>query len=523
MAINAFDSAQFAQFVRFANSATIRNDENSVARLDTTTALGNRTIKAAGKEDSVHALIRSSAAKKANDEVRDLFRKAVGEIFGGESKIPETVKEAMVLEDYGKGRPLTARRILVVRAAIDAVKNSIDVSGDNRKITTAIRNIKLDQLPAEINDALDDVCADLAARGGAGMPKDKKALLNFLKPTRIYHALEGHAEKTGRPLSRSDVRSVLSGMIEGDQEVEVAKLSAFMTSMGAAALGVSVTRATTNAMLAAEPGLNAELKACQNEADFDAVFQKYGPTVQTHLVIMGEASRCRERAGDMLVEEFAKATGRDADFFRKNLPLEKFTTGAADKIKDKIFSGAIKAKSLKQVEAAFRDVARAYVQERLDVAKQADSVKGISDAARESLKFGAVVAEGIKEYRIAEYAPLAAKLDLAPLREAVLRKPFSAEAVAPILKDTMNALAQVGVEHLGGKEWGDLGVDGQQPFASIVVKCALSGEPELTKVLAENFEELFAATRDLVAPNESGIMAVLSGALPAAKELAAVL
>ena len=160
MSVNAFDSAQFAQFVRFANSATIRNDENSVARLDTTTALGNRTIKAAGKEDSVHALIRSSAAKKANDEVRDLFRKAVGEIFGGESKIPETVKEAMVLEDYGKGRPLTARRILVVKAAINAVRHSIDVAADNRKITTAIRNLKLDQLPPEINDALDALAAE---------------------------------------------------------------------------------------------------------------------------------------------------------------------------------------------------------------------------------------------------------------------------------------------------------------------------------------------------------------------------
>ena len=523
MPIHAFDSAQFAQFVRFANSTNLPDAENSVARLDSTTALGNRTIKAAGKEDSVHAFTRSSEAKRANDEVRDIFRKAVVDIFGGESRIPESVKKAMVLSDYGKGRPLTARRILAVRAAIDAVKNSVDVSGDNKKITTAIRNLKLDQLPAEINDALDDVCADLAARGGAGMPKDKKALLNFLKPMRVFHALEAHAKETDRPLSRADVRSVLSGLIEEGKEVEVAKLSAFMTSMGAKTFNVDSTRATTNAMLAAVPGLHAELKACKNETDFDAVFQKYGPMVQTHLVIMGEASRFRAQAGDMLVEEFAKATGRDADFFRKNLPLEKFTTGAADKIKDKIFTGAIKAKSPKQVEAAFRDAARAYVQERLDVAKQADSVKGILDAVRESLKFGAIVAEGVKEYRIAEYAPLAAKLDLAPLREAVLRKPFSAEVVAPVLKEAMNALSQIGVDHLGGKKWGDLGVDGQQPFASIVMKCALSGEPELTKVLAENSEELFAATRDLIAADESGIMAVLTGALPGAKELAAEL
>ena len=41
-------------------------------------------------------------------------------MFGGENHIPDSVKAAMKLEDYGKGKPLTARRILAVKAAIDA-------------------------------------------------------------------------------------------------------------------------------------------------------------------------------------------------------------------------------------------------------------------------------------------------------------------------------------------------------------------------------------------------------------------
>jgi len=36
------------------------------------------------------------------------------------SKIPDSVKEAMLLEDFGAGKPLTARRILIVKRAIDA-------------------------------------------------------------------------------------------------------------------------------------------------------------------------------------------------------------------------------------------------------------------------------------------------------------------------------------------------------------------------------------------------------------------
>ena len=41
-------------------------------------------------------------------------------MFGGEDKIPAGVRDAMKLQDYGKGRPLTARRILAVKNAIDA-------------------------------------------------------------------------------------------------------------------------------------------------------------------------------------------------------------------------------------------------------------------------------------------------------------------------------------------------------------------------------------------------------------------
>jgi hypothetical protein len=50
---------------------------------------------------------------------RKLFRQSVVEIFGGEAKIPKSVKDAMKLKDYDQGKPLTARRILAVKAAID--------------------------------------------------------------------------------------------------------------------------------------------------------------------------------------------------------------------------------------------------------------------------------------------------------------------------------------------------------------------------------------------------------------------
>ena len=96
-------------------------------------------------------------------------------------------------------------------------------------------------------------------------------------------------------------------------------------------------------------------------------------------------------------------------------------------------------------------------------------------------------------------------------------------AVAPVLRATAESLAGIGKTHCGAGAWLLMGVDGQQPFANIVIKCALSGEPELAKILAEHSNELMSETAQLIPPEEGGTMSMLAGAMPATKELAAEL
>lgn len=77
-----------------------------------------RTITPA-KGDFVGNVGRSGATKEANEAARTAFRSAIADMFGGEDKIPQSVKTAMKLGDYGQGRPLTARRIRATFAAIE--------------------------------------------------------------------------------------------------------------------------------------------------------------------------------------------------------------------------------------------------------------------------------------------------------------------------------------------------------------------------------------------------------------------
>ena len=119
--VNGYNS-RFRSFVEFAQQRVDANDAKAVIDAKVQQPLGGRKILAVtqSRTDEVHKFVRTFEEYAVNDRTRDLFKKAVIDMFGGESKIPASVKKAMLMGDYNAGKPLTARRILAVKAAIDA-------------------------------------------------------------------------------------------------------------------------------------------------------------------------------------------------------------------------------------------------------------------------------------------------------------------------------------------------------------------------------------------------------------------
>lgn len=83
---------------------------------------------------------RSGTDAEKNNETRRLFREAVAAMFGGEERIPESVKKAMLLKDYGtaenpSGKPLTARRIMAVKVAVDEIFGRVPLRSIRRRRT----------------------------------------------------------------------------------------------------------------------------------------------------------------------------------------------------------------------------------------------------------------------------------------------------------------------------------------------------------------------------------------------------
>ena len=179
--INGYNAA-FKAFADFAQQRVAANDAKAVAKANLPQPLAGRNILAVteSKADLIHKFYRSSDARAANDITRTIFKRAVIDMFGGESKIPESVKKSMLPSDFNYGKPLTARRILAVKTAIDNFNASkfienlpetldVDVGGETFTFDKwHYKRIVSNTPPAECPRSLDELKQLLSGRISRG-------------------------------------------------------------------------------------------------------------------------------------------------------------------------------------------------------------------------------------------------------------------------------------------------------------------------------------------------------------------
>ncbi len=115
---------QFRQFVNFAeNSGSLAIAGQGAEISSADPSLKGRKVFAVSARtgDFVGNVGRNlgTASVDANNHVRAIFLRSVADIFGDAKDIPPSVKKALLMEDYNRGKPLSARRIIKVRDAIN--------------------------------------------------------------------------------------------------------------------------------------------------------------------------------------------------------------------------------------------------------------------------------------------------------------------------------------------------------------------------------------------------------------------
>ena len=184
--INGYNDT-FKAFADFATQAKkgstfaqISGEKNEAAG---SSPLAGRTIVAKTSFDFIGNVGRFETSRDVNNKVRALFKQAIADMFGGPEKIPPSVQDAMKLEDFGKGKPLSARRIIAVKNAIDA-----DGTVKSRATYDAVEKGSLSNIKNETFESHDVKDAALALGfTNAELPKLARA-------TNLYAQLTGKTE-----------------------------------------------------------------------------------------------------------------------------------------------------------------------------------------------------------------------------------------------------------------------------------------------------------------------------------------
>ena len=173
-------NAQYVKFVQFAQRQDDAVHSTVIARVSGEGgALDGRAITEATGDKVAPWTRRSQGKKDANNIARELFRQSIVDMFGGEDRIPESVRDAMLMKDYGRpdrplGKPLTARRIMAVKAAVDVFLGRVAPALEQAKMNAAhLYNPPVNDPAPEARRATVDSLLDTLVRATA---TDKDAL-----------------------------------------------------------------------------------------------------------------------------------------------------------------------------------------------------------------------------------------------------------------------------------------------------------------------------------------------------------
>ena len=178
-------------FGKFVENPAVKG--STIVKIDKFTLTGVKTLKA-GEGDFKGNLFRDAAQIASNNRTREMFKKSVADIFGGEDKIPNSVKAAMKWDDFdGTGRPLTARRISATWAQIkaeekcDKIRNALNAqdwfmySKISDGVKTALGSY-IEQLSNEMTQAMEKLLLPSIQKGEApSVGKMKTFLKQFQK------------------------------------------------------------------------------------------------------------------------------------------------------------------------------------------------------------------------------------------------------------------------------------------------------------------------------------------------------
>ena len=400
------------------------------------------------------------------------------------------------------GKPLTQRRITaIVNKAVQKGKSKS--SQTNNSIARAVESGEIDGLPQDIKDAISAMKDAINARCGAGTVDSLDAVLSLIGKYPLVLELNSVAKDLMRDLNGQDMTEAMnSALAKGPPVLEQAKLLERLVEIAKDVKGAKVDKPLATAMFKAVPDLLDELKNCQTPEAFKLTLDKFEQQIKERMEINAMMNECETKAFDILSEEFKKMTGLDLNTLKPAINKQTFGSREFNDLKTDINSGKVVVKTAADVKNAYVKRAQDFVTLRQALATQVeDQFKELlPDWALQHLRECALTAPKIDEF-ILDGAKYLNEIDLKPLKAAVSAQPFNLQYVSSCMLDVVSKIFDIGNTVIGAEKMFDLGLEGKEQFAKIMLKATLANDAELVKTINSHAEEIAAAIHRFIENN----------------------
>ena len=400
------------------------------------------------------------------------------------------------------GKPLTQRRITaIVNKAVQEGKSKS--SQTNNSIARAVESGEIDGLPQDIKDAISAMKDAINARCGAGTVDSLGGVLSLIGKYPLVMELNSVAKNLMRDLNGQDMTEAMNSVLaKGNPVLEQAKLLERLVEIAKDVEGAKADKPLAAAMLKAVPGLLDELKNCQTPEAFKKTLDKFELQIKVRMEIDAMMNECETKAFDILSEEFQKMTDLDPKTLKPAINKRTFESREINELKTDINSGKVVVKTAEDVKNAFVKLAQDFVKSRQALAAQVEEQFNglLPDWALQHLRQSALTAPKIDEFILGGAKHLN-EIDLKPLKAAVSAKPFNLQNVSDCMLDVVRKIFDIGNTVIGADKMSDLGLEGLEQFAKIMLKAALANDAELVKTINSHAEEIATAIHMFIENN----------------------
>jgi len=477
---------QFTQFVQFANQQVAAGNDKAVARAGADVGAPARHVVAATDGDRVAAFTRSRTAEQANEAARTLFRQSVADMFGGEEEIPPNVRDAMQTGDYGKGKPLTARRILAVKTEVDRILAG--PAAFNRGVAESLFHENSRGLPAAIRSALDGLADSCRAVFGGAVVPPGESVENLLNPSHVRTAIDGlieAADRQGREISPQEIAGAFAPKLLRRLAATAAGEHILSKAREVAPDCTSLPAPLAFQFDKRNPGFLDSLCACRDAAGVAAVLAGRTEEIASFADLLVRSEAAAKDVKERAAAKLADALGLERGLVLAHVPFAPLRK-AADFLSDAILQGT--AEGSKEpgydVEGAFEALVDDFVSHRIAACREIDTLD-MPEAAKNRWKADYTGNSGRPRLTPSQLLQVAREVDFRKI-EGALSRGMPMKIAAAMLENFAQSVQDAAIRATGNPDvFADAGVDDLMPLYGMLIVLAEAEIPSLAATVSE--------------------------------------